>query len=225
MISSLFWDVKKCRLIYLPTFRSHLPVPSSRVVQQALFLNCSTVKDRNGRLYWNIGKKPPIYILPLSQDNGRIAMCRENNDLQTIYFFNSHIIHIRPTLSASYWIQNSHFFFCEVSYCNEVSVSIITSHKLRPSISYKYLPVLVFSGVNDNSILKIIFRGTIIPDKIALQLLCHKFVKKTQWTPKTWCVKTYSTFFSASALYYMMAWYGASTKIHIVFYYYELHKF
>ena len=37
-----------------------------------------------------------------SQDNGRIAMCMENNDLQTNYFFNSHVIHIRPTLSASY---------------------------------------------------------------------------------------------------------------------------
>jgi len=159
-----------------------------------------------------------------SQDNGRIAMCMENSDLQTIYFFNLHVIHIRPTLSASYWIQISHFF-CEVSYHNEVSVSIITCHKLRQSISYKYFPVLVFSGVNDNSNLKIIFRGTIIPVKIALQLLHHRFVKKTQRTPKTWCVRTYSAFFSTSALYDMMAWHGASTKMHIVFNYCELHKF
>lgn len=71
-------------------------------------------------------------------------------------------------------------FFCEVSYCNEVFVSIITCHKLSQSISYKYFPVLVFSAVNDNSNPKIIFRGAIIPAKIALQLLCHRFVKKTQ---------------------------------------------
>jgi hypothetical protein len=78
------------------------------------------------------------------QDNGRIAMCMENNDLQTC-------------------------------------------HKLRKSISYKHFPVLVFFGVNDNSNLKIIFSGTIIrgtitiiPTKIALQLLCQRFVKKTQ---------------------------------------------
>jgi hypothetical protein len=50
-------------------------------------------------------------------------------------------------------------------------------------------------------------------------------VKKTQWTPKTWCVRAYSTFFSTSALYDTMAWHGASTKMHTVFNYYELHKF
>jgi hypothetical protein len=137
----------------------------------------------------------------------------ENNDLQTIYFFNLHGIHTRPILSASCWMQIS-YFFCKVSYCNEVSVSITTCHKLRETVSYKYFPVHVFSGVQGNSNLKIIFRGTTIPAKVSLHLLCHRFVKKTQWTPKIWFVIKCSTFCSTSAMYDTMAWHEARTKMH-----------
>ena len=192
MLHSTHWYIYRR---FNATYRSHLQ-DSPRNILLKLFdprrWNWQVVLE-----HWFITTNLDCVNIPeelRSQDNEKIAMCMENNDLQTIYFFNSHVIHIRPTLSASYWIKISHFF-PEVSYCNEVSVSIITCHKLRQSISYKYFPGLVFSGVNDNSNPKIIFRGTIISVKIALQLPHHRFVKKTQWTPKMWYVRTYSAFY------------------------------
>lgn len=79
----------------------------------------------------------------------------ENNDLQTTYFFHSNGIHIRTILCASYLIQVSHFFAMYHTLIKYLSL-IITCHKLRKKISYKYSAVPVCSGVHDNVPLKII---------------------------------------------------------------------